>query len=61
LVQGAGPRLETLLAELTTTSRRMTELLEALEASPQILLFGRGAPPPGPGEAGYPTSSPARE
>lgn len=49
----AGPRLEGLLDELTVTSRQMNRLLEEVETSPQVLLFGRGVPPPGPGEAGF--------
>jgi len=50
---GPLPRLDSLLRELTETSRRMSGLLEELEGSPQVLLFGRGAPAPGPGEAGF--------
>jgi len=57
---GAGgtlPRLDGLLDELSETSRRMGRLLEELDAAPQMLVFGRGAPAPGPGEAGFKPSA----
>lgn len=53
LTGGTLPRLDGLLEELAESSRRMNRLLEEVEASPQMLVFGRNAPAPGPGEAGY--------
>ena len=50
---GTLARVDGLLQELTETSRRMSRLLEELEASPQMLVFGRNAASPGPGEAGF--------
>lgn len=47
------PRLNVLLQELTTTSRQLSDLLDELDDSPQLLLLGRGKPAPGPGEAGF--------
>lgn len=56
---GTLARVDGLLQELTETSRRMSRLLEELEASPQMLVFGRNAASPGPGEAGF--QPPARK
>lgn len=56
---GTVPRLDGLLKELTETSRRMSHLLEEVDASPQMLIFGRGQPAPGPGETGF--RAPARK
>lgn len=50
---GTLTRVDGLLQELTETSRRMSRLLEEVEASPQMLVFGRNHPAPGPGEAGF--------
>jgi phospholipid/cholesterol/gamma-HCH transport system substrate-binding protein len=50
---GTLPQLNGLLQELTETSRRMGLLVEEVEASPQVLVFGRGRPAPGPGETGF--------
>ncbi len=47
------PRLNGLLQELTTTSRQLSDLLDEIDNSPQLLLLGRGKPVPGPGEAGF--------
>lgn len=55
---GTLARTDVLLQELTETSRRMSRLLEEVEASPQMLVFGRNHPAPGPGEAGF--KSPGR-
>jgi phospholipid/cholesterol/gamma-HCH transport system substrate-binding protein len=49
------PRLNVLLQELTTTSRQLSDLLDEIDSSPQLLILGRGKPPPGPGEAGFRT------
>lgn len=53
------PRLNVLLQELTTTSRQLSDLLDEIDDTPQLLLLGRRRPPPGPGEAGFgaPTGS----
>jgi phospholipid/cholesterol/gamma-HCH transport system substrate-binding protein len=56
---GTLARVDGLLQELTETSRRMSRLLEDVEASPQMLVFGRGHSTPGPGEAGF--KAPARK
>jgi len=47
------PRANALMRELTTNSRQLTRILGNLEDNPQMLIFGRSAPPPGPGEAGF--------
>ncbi len=53
LSNGTLPQLNELLRELTGSSRRLSHLLEEVETSPQLLLTGRGTPPPGPGEPGF--------
>ena len=50
---GTLPRLNVLLQELTTTSRQLSDLLDEIDETPQLLLLGRRRPPPGPGEAGF--------
>ncbi len=52
-LNGTLPRLNTLMKEVTVTSQRLTRLIEEVDASPQILLLGRGGQAPGPGEQGY--------
>lgn len=47
------PRFNMLLQELTSTSRQLSELLDEIDSSPQMLILGRGRPQPGPGEAGF--------
>lgn len=47
------PRANALLDELTVSSRRLVRLMEAIERNPQSLVFGRGKPVAGPGEAGF--------
>jgi len=54
------PRLNVLLQELTITSRQLSDLLDEIDDSPQLLLLGRRRPPPGPGEAGFGAASGAR-
>jgi phospholipid/cholesterol/gamma-HCH transport system substrate-binding protein len=51
------PQANTLMRELSTSSRALSRVLDGLESNPQMLLFGRGAAAPGPGEAGF--SAPA--
>lgn len=57
VAQGTLPRLDGLLDELTETSRRMGRLIDEVEASPQVLIFGRSGVAPGPGEAGFQPAS----
>ena len=57
LVDGALPQLDTLLRDLTSSSQRLGRLLEELDAAPQMLLLGRSARAPGPGEAGFDAGS----
>jgi len=52
------PRINALVSQLSENSRQLSQLLQLLERRPQSLLFGRGAPTPGPGETGY--SAPAK-
>lgn len=47
------PRANALMNELAANSRQLSRVLDSLEHNPQMLLFGRGAAPPGPGEAGF--------
>ncbi len=47
------PRVNVLLQELSVNSRQMTRLLDQIEESPNMLVFGREARRPGPGEAGF--------
>lgn len=54
------PRLNVLLQELTTTSRQLSDLLDEIDETPQLLLLGRRRPPPGPGEAGFGAAPAAR-
>lgn len=52
------PRANALLLELTENARQLGRLLENLEDNPQTLVFGRGNPVPGPGEAGFAPPTP---
>lgn len=47
------PRLNDLASEASVTSRQLGRLLRMLEESPQGLVFGMPALPPGPGEPGF--------
>lgn len=47
------PQATALMTELTATTRQLNRLLDTLDDTPQALLFGKGAPRPGPGEAGF--------
>jgi len=53
LAQTTLPRLNVLLQELSVNSRQMSRLLDQIEDSPNMLIFGREARRPGPGEAGF--------
>lgn len=50
---GAMPRIVELTEELTRTTRNLDRLVRSIEEHPQSLVFGRQAPPPGPGEPGF--------
>ncbi|HZV53606.1 MAG TPA: MlaD family protein [Rhodocyclaceae bacterium] len=47
------PRANAMIQELTASARRLSRLIETLDRNPQALVFGRGEPAPGPGEAGF--------
>lgn len=47
------PRISVLLEEMTRSSRSLDRLLTELNEQPASLVFGRGLPPPGPGEPGF--------
>lgn len=53
LTGGTLPRADALMQELTVNARQLSRLLESLEQHPEALVFGRGAPAPGPGEPGF--------
>lgn len=53
ITQTTLPRLNVLLQELSVNSRQMSRLLDQIEESPSMLIFGREARRPGPGEAGF--------
>ena len=53
------PQANALMREVASSSRQLSRVLDGLENNPQMLLFGRGAAPPGPGEPGF--SAPARQ
>ncbi len=53
LAQTTLPRLNVLLQELSVNARQMSRLLDQIEDSPNMLIFGREARRPGPGEAGF--------
>ena len=47
------PRLNRTSDDAARTARQVTRAVTALSDNPQSLLFGNGAPAPGPGEAGF--------
>jgi phospholipid/cholesterol/gamma-HCH transport system substrate-binding protein len=47
------PRLNELAIDFSLTSRQLSRVLRILEDTPQGLVFGAPALPPGPGEAGF--------
>lgn len=53
------PRANALMRELAANSRQLSRVLEGLESNPQMLIFGRGAAAPGPGESGF--SAPTKQ
>lgn len=48
------PRLNEMATDFSTTSRQLSRVLRILEDTPQGLVFGAPALPPGPGEPGFP-------
>jgi phospholipid/cholesterol/gamma-HCH transport system substrate-binding protein len=53
LVGETAPRNRPVLADVAAASRSIERAADTLGEQPQSLLFGRGARPPGPGEAGF--------
>ena len=47
------PKVNALADSVERSARRVGELAEELERQPHSLIWGRDAPPPGPGEEGY--------
>lgn len=47
------PRMNALVDQLSRTSRGLDRLVSEVKEQPQSVVFGRRAPPPGPGEQGY--------
>ncbi|MBK7765055.1 MAG: MCE family protein [Sulfuritalea sp.] len=47
------PQATALMRELGSSSRQLSRVLDGLESNPQMLLFGRAAAVPGPGEVGF--------
>ena len=47
------PRVNALVSQLSENSHQLSRLLDNVERNPRSLLFGRGMPAPGPGEAGF--------
>ncbi|MBS1191820.1 MAG: Mammalian cell entry related protein [Rhodocyclaceae bacterium] len=47
------PRLNELASDISATSRQLNRVLKLIEDSPQSLVFGAPAIPPGPGEPGF--------
>ncbi len=52
-VAGLMPRLNEMATDFSTTSRQLSRVLRILEDTPQGLVFGAPALPPGPGESGF--------
>jgi phospholipid/cholesterol/gamma-HCH transport system substrate-binding protein len=53
------PRANALMREMATNARQLSRLLETLDNNPQMLLFGREAARPGPGESGFAVQTPS--
>lgn len=54
------PRLGEVADETARTMRQLRRTISAVDDNPQALIFGNGAPPPGPGEAGFSDPGAAR-
>lgn len=53
------PRLNEMAGDISVTSRQLNRVLKMIEDSPQSLVFGAPATPPGPGEPGFVAPQPA--
>jgi phospholipid/cholesterol/gamma-HCH transport system substrate-binding protein len=53
VLSGTLPRLDQLIADLTKATHNLDRLIAELKQNPRSLVFGKPAPPPGPGEAGF--------
>ena len=51
------PQLHTLTKNMNRSIIHFNQLIDVLEDNPQSIIFGKPAPPPGPGEEGF-TSKP---
>ncbi len=47
------PRAESLMRDVASATRRLDQLIDTLNDTPQALLFGSAPPKPGPGETGF--------
>lgn len=47
------PQANALMKELAASSRQLSRILDDLDSNPQMLIFGRDAAAPGPGEKGF--------
>ncbi|HJW03904.1 MAG TPA: MlaD family protein [Azospira sp.] len=52
------PRLNEMAADISATSKQLNRVLRMIESSPQSLVFGTPAAPPGPGEPGFVAPAP---
>jgi phospholipid/cholesterol/gamma-HCH transport system substrate-binding protein len=50
---GTLPRLNRTTEDASRTARQLTRAVNAVSDNPQSLIFGQGAPRPGPGEPGF--------
>ena len=53
MIKSSLPRLNALLLEMQAASAQIHDLSGQLTNDPQMLLYGRQPPEPGPGESGY--------
>ena len=53
VVHSTLPRMNALLQELSHNAHQMSRILDQIEESPNMLVFGRAAQRPGPGEPGF--------
>lgn len=53
VLQTTLPRIQGLTRDASRTIRRLDRLTNTLSENPQVLLFGQGEIPPGPGEDGF--------
>lgn len=53
VVHSTLPRMNQLLQELSVNSRQISRILDQVEESPNMFIFGRTGQQPGPGETGF--------